>query len=255
MFPGPCHGLRCCDTHGSPYSRDSACFAVRAIVSRRRCMLLQGSTKAPAFSVPRERFTPPPPTEKKPAVFCREGEHRRREDRTGSAPATTGSWTNRPRQPFGQRSYRAALGAVDAAASRTERSTTVTSSGSVVAAAAAAASASAAEAAALSDGGLIAPRGGNAPTKRRLGSITPGGGLPLPEEDSLRFEDLLAAWPHGEDGLVASAGGGEGQEKEEDGEAHGREVGYKVAGVYVARAAASPNGLPLPPLYHLVRRL
>lgn len=55
---------------------------------------------------------------------------------------------------------------------------------------------------------------------------------------------------------VAVAGGGGGEEDGGDGEVHGREVGYRVAGLYVARsAAASPNALPLPPLYHLVRPL
>eukprot|EP00752_Nemacystus_decipiens_P003628 g3344.t1 len=200
----------------------------------------QGSGKAPAFSVPRERLTPPPPTEK-PKAFWRDGmRHHRRERRSNSSPAAEGSRAGQPRQPFGRRSFRAALGGGKAATTRTEDPGWVTSSGDAVAAAP------------LDAGGLIAPTGGPAPM--RSGSVLRDGCLTSPGKDSLRFQgDLASEKPDDEDGLVTAAGGAGGQENaEQDGEVHGREVGYKVAGWYVARAAVSPNALPLPPLYHLM---
>lgn len=197
-----------------------------AVASGRQ--VYQGS-KAPAFSVPRESFAPLSPAEN-PTAFWRVGEQQHvRETRPASSPSQGSSWV--PQTAFVRKTYPDASGGGDAT-SRARYSRVAYGHYA---------------AAPPNDCAL---RGGPTPTRLDSGGYTP------PGEDSLRFDGGdLNAWPCGEDGgLVAATGGGEEErEEEEDGEVHGREVGYKVAGLYVARAAASPNVLPLPPLYHLVR--
>eukprot|EP00903_Cladosiphon_okamuranus_P011173 g10545.t1 len=192
------------------------------------------ATKAPAFSVPRETCAPLPPVEH-PTAFWRVREQQHvRETRSGSPPPQPGCRI--PQTTLVRRSYRDASGGGGGATSGAY-------CGGGVAYADHAAGPP-------SDGGLITPRAGSAPTTLDSGDFTP------PVNESLRLDGGggLNAVPRGEDGgLVAMTGGSRaGQEEEEDGEMHGREVGFKVAGLYVARAAASPNTLPLPPLYHML---